>query len=71
MKRGFKKLSLTGTQWLIESDLYTDQLTARDIEYMRPSAGERVEINRIIMDDLVQGVLTDDTVAYSNKSSAA
>jgi aspartate racemase len=31
---------------------------------VRPDAGEREEINRIIMDELVRGVFKPETVAY-------
>ena len=33
---------------------------------MRPNAGERDEINRIIMDELVRGVFTPEAVASSS-----
>jgi aspartate racemase len=50
-ERGFRRLGLTGTRWLIESEVYPEKLAARGLEYVRPNAGERDEINRIIMDD--------------------
>ena len=54
--RGFRCLGLTGTQWLVESEVYPEKLTARDLGYMRPSTAEREEINRIIMEELVRGI---------------
>ena len=62
--RGFKRLGLTGTRWLVESEVYPEQLTARGVEYLRPNADEREAINRIIMDELVKGVFTGEAVAY-------
>ena len=56
MARGFRRLGLTGTRWLVESGVYPDKLAARGLEYVRPNAGEREAINRIIMDELVYGV---------------
>src|SRR3954467_65533 len=50
-KRGFRRIGLTGTRWLVESGIYPEKLTARGLEYVRPDAGEREEINRIIMDE--------------------
>lgn len=63
-QRGFRHLGLTGTRWLVESDVYPEKLTARGLEYLRPSGAEREEINRIIMDELVYGVFKPEAVAY-------
>ena len=62
--RGFKYLGLTGTRWLVDSEVYPEKLEARGLEYLRPSAAERDEINRIIMDELVCGVFKPDAVAF-------
>jgi len=64
IERGFKRIGLTGTRWLVESQVYPEQLTARGVEYIRPSADEREAINRIIMDELVNGIFTGEAVAY-------
>ena len=63
-ERGFRRLGLTGTRWLVESEVYPEKLAARGLEYVRPSAAEREEINRIIMDELVYGVFKPEAVAY-------
>ena len=63
-RRGFRRLGLIGTRWLIESEVYPDKLTARGLEYVRPAAKEREEINRIIMDELVYGVFKPEAIAY-------
>ncbi len=63
-ERGFKRLALTGTRWLVESDVYPERLAARGLEFVRPTATEREEINRIIMDELVQSVFTDAAVVF-------
>jgi len=60
--RGFRRLGLTGTRWLVESDVYPEKLGARGLEYLRPSPAEREEINRIIMDELVYGVFEPSAV---------
>src|SRR3954471_6795360 len=46
VERGFKRLALTGTKYLVESEVYPDKLTARGIDFVRPDASERAEINR-------------------------
>ena len=62
--RGFRRLGLTGTRYLVESDVYPEKLKGRGIEYLRPEPLEREEINRIIMEELVLGVFKPDAVAY-------
>lgn len=62
--RGFRRIGLTGTRWLVESDVYPEKLAARGLEYARPNAAEREEIGRIIMDELVYGVFEPESVAY-------
>ena len=64
MARGFKRLAITGTRWLVDSKVYPDALTARGLAYMRPTPEERDEINRIIMDELVCSVFKGEAVAY-------
>jgi len=62
--RGFRRLGLTGTRWLVDSETYPERLSARGLEYVRPNADERDEINRVIMDELVYGVFKPEAVAY-------
>ena len=64
VERGFRRLGLTGTRWLVESEIYPEKLTTRGVEYVRPNPAEREEINRIIMDELVYGVFKPEAVAY-------
>ena len=62
--RGFGRLALTGTRYLVQSDVYPNALTAQGVDFMRPEAAEREEINRIIMDELVYGVFKPEAVEY-------
>lgn len=64
VRRGYRRLGLTGTRWLVDSAVYPDRLSARGLELVRPSAEERETINRITMDELVCGVFSDTAVAY-------
>jgi aspartate racemase len=61
-RRGFRRIAITGTRWLVESEVYPEKLAARGIEFMRPSSAEREEINRIIMDELVYGVFKPEPI---------
>jgi aspartate racemase len=62
--RGFRRLGITGTRWLVDSEVYPKKLSERGVDYMRPSVSEREEINRIIMDELVYGIFKAEAVAY-------
>jgi aspartate racemase len=61
--RGFRRLGLTGTRWLLASEVYPEKLAARSIDYLRPNAGECEEINRIIMEELVYGIFKPEAIA--------
>lgn len=63
-ERGFKRLGILGTRWLVQSEVYPEKLAARGIAFLRPNDEEREEINRIIMDELVYGVREPAGVAY-------
>ena len=39
VQRGFSRLGLTGTRWLVESEVYPDKLSARGLQYVRPEPG--------------------------------
>jgi len=58
--RGFKRIGLTGTRYLVESSVYP-------AEYIRPNPEERAEINRIIFEELVYGVFKPESIAYFQK----
>lgn len=61
--RGYKKLGITGTRWLIDSEVYPQKIEAEGLAWLRPTDAERDETNRIIMDELVQSVFTPEAVA--------
>jgi aspartate racemase len=61
-RRGFGRLAITGTRWLVESDVYPSRLKDRGIDFLRPTEAEREEINGIIMDELVYGVFKPEAV---------
>jgi aspartate racemase len=64
VRRGFHRIGLTGTRWLVESEVYPEKLAAHSLDYVRPNMAEREEINRIIMDELVYGVFKPEAVSY-------
>lgn len=63
-QRGFARLALTGTRWLVDSEVYPHALQAHGIACVRPAPAEREEINRIIMDELVGGIMRPQALAF-------
>lgn len=59
-RRGYQRLGLTGTKWLVDSRVYPDVLKARGLTVERPTEMEREDINRVIMDELVHGITTPE-----------
>jgi aspartate racemase len=64
VRRRFRRVGITGTRWLVESEVYPEKLAGREIDHVRPIAKEREEMNRIIMRELVYGVFKPEGVAY-------
>jgi aspartate racemase len=62
--RGFRRIGVTGTRWLVDSEVYPEKLSARGLEYRRPTPAERDACNRIIMDELVCSAFTPESVGY-------
>jgi aspartate racemase len=60
--RGVRRIGITGTRWLINSQVYPEKLVARGIEFLLPSDAERNEIHRIIMNELVHGIFKPESV---------
>jgi aspartate racemase len=64
VERGFKRIGLTGTHWLVESDVYPEKLAAHGLDFVRPESQQRAEMGRLIMNELVPGVFKPETTAY-------
>jgi aspartate racemase len=64
VERGFHRLGLLGTRWLVDSEVYPEKLTARRMTIVRPTTADRGELNRIIMDELIRGVFRPEAVAF-------
>lgn len=62
--RGYRRLALLGTRWLVESDVYPEKLAARGLDFLRPDPAEREEINRITMEELVYGTFKPEAVGF-------
>lgn len=56
-QRGFGKLAILGTRFLMESEIYPSKLRVYGIEWDVPEAGQREVVNKIIFDELVYGII--------------
>ena len=61
---GYRKIGITGTRYLVESEVYPEKLQAAGLEFLRPEAAERERINSIIFDELVNGKFTIESLSY-------
>jgi len=62
--RQYRRVALTGTRWLVESEVYPEKLAAAGVDYVRPNEDERQRISQIIMDELVYGIFRPESVVY-------
>lgn len=62
--QGYRQVGLTGTHWLVASEVYPEKLTPLGIDFLRPSEDQREKVGRIIMDELVFGNFKPESVAY-------
>jgi aspartate racemase len=62
--RGFRKLAVTGTKYTMEGTVYQTKLPAAGFEFAVPNAQERAEIDRIIFEELVNGIFKPEARGY-------
>lgn len=62
-RRGFRRLGITGTAWLVDSEVYPEKLAELGIGWLRPRPAERDAIDRIIVDELVYGIVRAEALA--------
>lgn len=55
--RGYRRVGLLGTKFTMEEDFYIDRLRAHDLEVLIPPPEARADVNRIIYDELCQGIV--------------
>src|SRR5262252_4246361 len=63
-RRGFKMLGLTGTKFLVSSEVYPEKLAALGIAFLRPNDEQREKINTIIFEELVRDRQTPEALRY-------
>ena len=57
-------LGLTGTRFLVNSEVYPGRLAGRGIGFLRPTQEQAEKINTIIFDELVRGQATTEARFY-------
>jgi aspartate racemase len=62
--RGFRKLAVLGTKYLMEGPVYPENLGRAGLQHAIPTAGQRERINQVIFDELVYGKFLPGSLAY-------
>jgi aspartate racemase len=64
-RRGWQRLGILGTRWVMEESFYTDRLAQHGKQAVVPDAADRDVVDRIVFDELTQGnVLESSRAAY-------
>ena len=63
-QRGYRKVGLLGTRWLMEGPVYPTALAAQGITCEIPESDVRQQISALIMGELVYGRFADSTREY-------
>jgi len=66
-RRGFRRLGVLGTKYLMESPVYPEVATKRGITCEIPEAGDRARINTVIFKQLVNGIFPEESRLYFNE----
>ncbi|WP_340540253.1 aspartate/glutamate racemase family protein [Nocardioides sp. GXZ039] len=60
-RNGSTALGLLGTRWVMEETFYADRLATHGISVLVPDADDRGLVDRVIFDELTQGIVRDDS----------
>lgn len=63
-RRGFKRVGILGTRFLMEGPVYPSRLAPAYIDYRLPNSSQRERINQIIYDELVRARFLPSSLAY-------
>ncbi len=64
--RGFRKLGITGTKYLMEGPVYPEKLEELGMQWSIPDGPDREKINDIIFKELVNGIFKEKSRLYFN-----
>lgn len=60
---GLQRVGLLGTRFTMEQDFYRRRLTAGGLEVMIPGERDRDSVHRVIYEELVRGIVTEESRA--------
>lgn len=63
-RRGFQKLGLTGTKFLVRGPVYEEKLSQLGIDFVRPVAAHQERVNNNIFNELVRGEIRIESLFY-------
>jgi aspartate racemase len=63
-RRGFRRIAVTGTKFLMEGPVYSEKLAEAGLEWRIPSAEMRNGINDFIFRELVYGKISPEALVY-------
>ncbi len=64
---GYRRLAVLGTRYLMEGQVYAQAAESAGIEVQTPHADDRERINQTIFDELVYGIIREDSQAFFNE----
>jgi len=64
---GYARLGILGTKYLVEGPVYPEALSKHQIEREIPDEADRIRINDIIFQELVNGLFTESSRLYLNQ----
>jgi aspartate racemase len=62
-RHGWRRLGVLGTRWVMEEPFYADRLARHGVAAVVPEAPDREVVDRIVFDELTQGVVTEPSRA--------
>jgi aspartate racemase len=60
-RNGWRTLGILGTRWVMEETFYADRLARHGIAAVAPGAADREDVDRIVFDELTQGVVRPES----------
>jgi aspartate racemase len=64
IEKKYKKVGILGTKFLMEGPVYPEKFKEKNIQYAIPDEEQRININRIIFDELVYGIIKENSKNY-------
>lgn len=61
--QGWDRLGLLGARWVMEETFYADRLARHGITAISPGEDDRALVDRVVFDELTQGVIRDESRA--------